>query len=310
MLLESFPVRLSGMNDTKNDPQYVYAASSSAGWLVSVAEPSKKQKNQPSPDRSLLHLPDHAIMEIRDPRLSWNSSAQPSPSQIRIPSAAGSASDPLDALSNPALQVPAARSSGFSISRKADVSWPAHAAQTRDLARKERTRKLEQIADRQAERLYRLHDLPVAAGHVSRPVNFVVYDYLHSGVKLHADTETRFEKASSLHAWLNLRCLKAGTSVDGAKASASLLLDSRRHLPILVSLHPLELWMIDRDPENRVVLINFAHISSIETTQKNRCRIRFADGFCMESANAKQTERIFLAAQKFLRRVYSSQSSQ
>lgn len=51
------------------------------------------------------------------------------------------------------------------------------------------------------------------------------------------------EKASTINAWLDARCLQAGSSLQGRKEAAAFYLSARKFLPILVSLSPLEVWV-------------------------------------------------------------------
>ncbi|WP_230268236.1 competence protein ComK [Allobaculum fili] len=144
--------------------------------------------------------------------------------------------------------------------------------------------------------------------------DYIEYDYLHSCLLLHFQDQVVREKASTINAWLDARCLQAGSSLQGRKEAAAFYLSARKFLPILVSLSPLEVWvplLPQKDPKR--IYCSLANILSLEPSgdaQKNRCRIRFRDGLLLEGLERKRTERILVQAYKFILMLYSSQSSQ
>lgn len=169
--------------------------------------------------------------------------------------------------------------------------------------------------------------------HHAAHADYIDYCYADSTLSLHFAESTLKKHALSMENWLAKRCETFKSTLARRRQIAASLLGTRKFLPVIVRLRPLEMWIPDGAIDcTDMRYLNFSQILSIErcprialqsnaaashdasskdfSAQKNRCVIRFRDGLSIESSNFTQIERIFLQAKRLGSLLYSSQSSQ
>lgn len=133
--------------------------------------------------------------------------------------------------------------------------------------------------------------------------NYIYYDYLTSQVAGIKEESIDYIKSSSIHNYLNTRCLQHGSTLQGRKESFKYLVHQTKFIPILICQDPLELYFPTsalKDPD--CIWINYAQIDHIEKQEK-KCVIIFKDQTHLVCDHAKRIEHILIKIRFFLRQM-------
>lgn len=136
----------------------------------------------------------------------------------------------------------------------------------------------------------------------------IYYDFLQSQVILKNQNHKYAIARSSLNLFFN-RCAQSfGHSLNGQKEAYKTLMHAKKWIPILVSQNPLLLFMPLKQ-KDLTIYINYSRLE-YHPQQKKRSTLSFVDDFQLEGLQTIQVERNYLNAKWYLKKIYSSQSSQ
>lgn len=130
--------------------------------------------------------------------------------------------------------------------------------------------------------------------------NYIYYQYDSSHVAKVKEDTIEYEKATTIHNYLNKECLKYGSSLQGRKESYTFLMHQKKYIPILIRLEPLELYFPTgpkKDPN--CTWINYAAIESIQYKKKT-CTIHFHDHTCLTCSNPNRIKENMHAIYRYL----------
>ena len=130
--------------------------------------------------------------------------------------------------------------------------------------------------------------------------NYLYYDYANSMVAKVKETNTEYEKASSIHSYLNKECLKNGSSLTGRKEAFMYLVHKKKYIPIMVSTDPLTIYFPTSSVSDPTCIwVNFSSIQKIEYRKKT-CTIIFNDGTCLECNSSERIKDIIRSIYRYL----------
>ena len=136
----------------------------------------------------------------------------------------------------------------------------------------------------------------------------IYYDFLQSQVILKNKNHKYAIARTSLNLFFNCCAQRFGHSLNGQKEAYRTLMHAKKGIPILVSQNPLLLFMPLKQQE-WTIYINYSRLE-YHPQRKNRSALSFVDDFQLEGLQTSQVERNYLNAKWYLKKIYSSQSSQ
>lgn len=142
--------------------------------------------------------------------------------------------------------------------------------------------------------------------------DYILYDYLHSCVQLHRKSEIRLQQSVSLERFWQQICIRRGCDLQGQRSAYRLIMKQTKHLPIYLPGHPPLLFLPTGSRRSAdLCYLNFSRIVSLHPDpDKNRCLITFDDGLVLKTGSTEMLQRNYLKAERYLKLIYSSQSSQ
>ncbi|MGM9947101.1 competence protein ComK [Floccifex sp.] len=128
--------------------------------------------------------------------------------------------------------------------------------------------------------------------------NYLYYDYAKSCVCKVKEDGIEKNEASSIHSYLNQKCLEKGSDINGRKHSFSYLTKQKKFIPVYISSTEIY-FPITSISNPEVIYINYFEIKSIETKEKT-CIIYFKDNTCFTCQNPKRIQSIVSHIQRYL----------
>lgn len=141
-------------------------------------------------------------------------------------------------------------------------------------------------------------------------IDYLSYDRAAQAVCLHGKEGCSLIPSRSILSWLSQKCMLSGASLQGRKEAYRKLMHARKYIPVLVCLHPPELYLpCGPARDESACWLSFGAICFLER-RKTRCVVHFQDGLTLELEGYERLQRAVYNASVFMRLIHSSQSSQ
>ena len=123
-------------------------------------------------------------------------------------------------------------------------------------------------------------------------MNYFYYEYAQSAICQIKEDEKEYRYARSSNSFINEKCLNHGSTLQGRKEAFMYQMNIKKFVPIVVSLHPVEIYLPTTSKSNyECIWINYANIDHVEY-EKKKCTLYFKDHTLLECENPQRMKKI------------------
>lgn len=131
-------------------------------------------------------------------------------------------------------------------------------------------------------------------------MNYFYYEYNNSSVCKVKEDEKEYLPTSSTKKFLNNLCLEHGSNLQGRKEAFMYQMNIKKFVPIVVSLHPVEIYIPTMSLESSECRwINYSKIDKV-IYEKKKCTIYFKDHTLLECENPERIKKTIKTIFRYL----------